>query len=182
MIQADPVHPSRDRVLGFVLIFSDITDRKAAEIARSQFQEGIVQSDRISSSCWISRPTRLPEPAVVGDRERPARGARNHLWRGNRPDRRDAGEHPQFDAAHCRSAGASDLACVPDVGRRPAERLKRKVWPTTYSTAATVPDPCGTAASTAQERSIFMENAIAPSSTTACRSGASAPASSSALR
>lgn len=49
MIRADPVHPSRDRVLGFVLIFSDITDRKAAEIARSRFQEGIVQSNRISS-------------------------------------------------------------------------------------------------------------------------------------
>src|SRR6478736_6460246 len=41
--------PSRDRVLGFVLIFSDITDRKAAESARSRFQEGIVQSNRISS-------------------------------------------------------------------------------------------------------------------------------------
>ncbi len=49
LIRADPVHPSRDRVLGFVLIFSDITDRKAAEIARSRFQEGIVQSNRISS-------------------------------------------------------------------------------------------------------------------------------------
>ena len=49
MIRADPVQPSRDRVLGFVLIFSDITDRKAAEIARSRFQEGIVQSHRINS-------------------------------------------------------------------------------------------------------------------------------------
>jgi light-regulated signal transduction histidine kinase (bacteriophytochrome) len=49
MIRADPVQPSRDRVLGFVLIFSDITDRKAAEIARSRFQEGIVQSNRINS-------------------------------------------------------------------------------------------------------------------------------------
>lgn len=49
MIRADPVQPSRDRVLGFVLIFSDITDRKAAEIARSRFQEGIIQSHRINS-------------------------------------------------------------------------------------------------------------------------------------
>jgi two-component system, chemotaxis family, sensor kinase Cph1 len=49
MVRADPVHPSRDRLLGFVLIFSDITDRKAAEIARSRFQEGIIQSNRINS-------------------------------------------------------------------------------------------------------------------------------------
>ena len=49
MVRADPVQPSRDRVLGFVLIFSDITDRKAAEIARGRFQEGIIQSNRINS-------------------------------------------------------------------------------------------------------------------------------------
>jgi len=49
MVRADPVQPSRDRVLGFVLIFSDITDRKAAEIARSRFQESILQSNRINS-------------------------------------------------------------------------------------------------------------------------------------
>ena len=49
MIRAEPVEPSRDRVLGFVLIFSDITDRKAAEAARSRFQEGIIQSHRINS-------------------------------------------------------------------------------------------------------------------------------------
>ena len=49
MVRADPVQPSRDRVLGFVLIFSDITDRKAAEIARSRFQEGIIRSNRINS-------------------------------------------------------------------------------------------------------------------------------------
>ena len=48
-VRADPVQPSRDRVLGFVLIFSDITDRKAAELARSRFQEGIIQSHRINS-------------------------------------------------------------------------------------------------------------------------------------
>jgi two-component system, chemotaxis family, sensor kinase Cph1 len=49
MIRAEPVEPSRDRVLGFVLIFSDITDRKAAETARSRFQEGIIKSHRINS-------------------------------------------------------------------------------------------------------------------------------------
>jgi chemotaxis family two-component system sensor kinase Cph1 len=49
MLRADPVQPSRDRVLGFVLIFTDITDRKAAEAARSRFQEGIIQSHRTHS-------------------------------------------------------------------------------------------------------------------------------------
>ena len=49
MVRADPVQPSRDRVLGFVLIFSDIADRKAAEAARSRFQEGIIQSHRVGS-------------------------------------------------------------------------------------------------------------------------------------
>jgi light-regulated signal transduction histidine kinase (bacteriophytochrome) len=48
MVRADPVQPSRDRVLGFVLIFSDMTDRKAAELARGRFQEGIIQSHRIN--------------------------------------------------------------------------------------------------------------------------------------
>jgi two-component system, chemotaxis family, sensor kinase Cph1 len=47
MIRADPVKPTRERVLGFVLLFSDLTDRKAAEAARSRFQEGIIQSHRI---------------------------------------------------------------------------------------------------------------------------------------
>ena len=49
LVRADPVQPSRDRVLGFVLLFSDITDRKAAEAARSRFQEGIIESHRINS-------------------------------------------------------------------------------------------------------------------------------------
>ena len=48
MLRADPVQPARDRVLGFVLIFSDITDRKAAEAARSRFQEGIIKSHRVA--------------------------------------------------------------------------------------------------------------------------------------
>jgi light-regulated signal transduction histidine kinase (bacteriophytochrome) len=47
MVRADPVRPSPDRVLGFVLIFADLTERKAAEAARSRFQEGIIQSSRI---------------------------------------------------------------------------------------------------------------------------------------
>jgi two-component system, chemotaxis family, sensor kinase Cph1 len=39
MVRADPVIAQYDRVLGFVLIFSDLSDRKAAESARTRFQE-----------------------------------------------------------------------------------------------------------------------------------------------
>ncbi|RXH09327.1 GAF domain-containing protein [Bradyrhizobium guangzhouense] len=41
MLRADPVIGPHDRVLGFVMIFSDLSDRKAAESARTRFQEDI---------------------------------------------------------------------------------------------------------------------------------------------
>lgn len=41
MVRADPVIGPNDRVLGFVMIFSDLSDRKAAESARARFQEDI---------------------------------------------------------------------------------------------------------------------------------------------
>ncbi|MGJ4995165.1 GAF domain-containing protein [Bradyrhizobium sp. HKCCYLS3077] len=41
MLRADPVIAPYDRVLGFVLIFSDLTERKTAEAARARFQEEI---------------------------------------------------------------------------------------------------------------------------------------------
>jgi len=49
MVRADPVMPAQDRLLGFVLMFIDITDRKAAEAARSRFQEGIINRHRVGS-------------------------------------------------------------------------------------------------------------------------------------
>jgi chemotaxis family two-component system sensor kinase Cph1 len=42
MIRADPVFSSPSRVLGFVLLFTDLTERKASEAARRRFQDGIV--------------------------------------------------------------------------------------------------------------------------------------------
>jgi light-regulated signal transduction histidine kinase (bacteriophytochrome) len=48
MVRADPVMPSRDRALGFVLIFTDNTDRRAADAARGRFQDGIIKSSRVS--------------------------------------------------------------------------------------------------------------------------------------
>jgi hypothetical protein len=48
MVRADPVTGPYDRVLGFVLIFSDLSDRKAAETARTRFQEDIASGRRPS--------------------------------------------------------------------------------------------------------------------------------------
>ncbi len=46
LVRADPVFAAPGRVLGFVLLFADLTDRKAAESARRRFQDGIVLSHR----------------------------------------------------------------------------------------------------------------------------------------
>lgn len=42
-LRADPVLASSERVLGFVLLFTDLADQRAAEAARRQFQEGIIE-------------------------------------------------------------------------------------------------------------------------------------------
>jgi PAS domain S-box-containing protein len=43
LVRADPVFASPDRALGFVLHFTDLSERKAAEAARRRFQEGILE-------------------------------------------------------------------------------------------------------------------------------------------
>jgi PAS domain-containing protein len=43
LVRADPVFTSPDRMLGFVLLFTDLTERKAAEAARRLFQEGVIE-------------------------------------------------------------------------------------------------------------------------------------------
>lgn len=43
MVRADPVYSLPGVVLGFVLLFTDLTERKAAEAARRRFQEEIVE-------------------------------------------------------------------------------------------------------------------------------------------
>ncbi len=49
LVRADAVRSSPDRVLGYVLLLADLTDRKAAETARRRFQEGILRSHRTLS-------------------------------------------------------------------------------------------------------------------------------------
>ncbi len=48
MVRADPVIAPHDRVLGFVLIFSDLSARKNAEAARARFQDEIDRARRPS--------------------------------------------------------------------------------------------------------------------------------------
>ena len=50
VIRADPVFSSPKRVLGFVILLIDNTDREAAENARRRFQEGIIEQNRILSA------------------------------------------------------------------------------------------------------------------------------------
>lgn len=49
MVRADPVFSSPERVLGFVILFTDLTEQKAAESARRRFQEGIIERPRVTA-------------------------------------------------------------------------------------------------------------------------------------
>jgi PAS domain-containing protein len=46
LVRADPVLSAPDRVLGYVLLFADLTERRAAESARRRFQEEVVEQHR----------------------------------------------------------------------------------------------------------------------------------------
>jgi two-component system, chemotaxis family, sensor kinase Cph1 len=49
LLRADPVSSGANRVLGFVLQFIDITERKAVEAARRRLQDGIIKAHEIRS-------------------------------------------------------------------------------------------------------------------------------------
>jgi PAS domain-containing protein len=46
LVRADPVFAPQARMLGFVLMFTDLTGRKAAETARKRFQQGVIEQHR----------------------------------------------------------------------------------------------------------------------------------------
>lgn len=46
LVRADPVFSAPDRVLGFVFLFNDLAERKAADAARRRFQQGIEEGVR----------------------------------------------------------------------------------------------------------------------------------------
>lgn len=45
-LRADPVFAAPTRVLGYVLLFTDLTERRAAEMARRRFQEDVIDRHR----------------------------------------------------------------------------------------------------------------------------------------
>ena len=47
MVRADPVLPSAERILGYVLLFTDVTERKVAETARRRFQDQLIDRPRV---------------------------------------------------------------------------------------------------------------------------------------
>jgi chemotaxis family two-component system sensor kinase Cph1 len=55
MVRADPVFSSPENVLGYVLLFTDLTERKAADAARERFQDGIVAGHRVLNRRLNSR-------------------------------------------------------------------------------------------------------------------------------
>lgn len=46
LVRADPVSSTAGLIIGYVVMFTDLTGRKAAESARKRFQSGILQSNR----------------------------------------------------------------------------------------------------------------------------------------
>jgi PAS domain-containing protein len=47
LVRGDPVFSSPDRVLGIILLFTDITDRKVVEAAGRKFQNSVIESHRV---------------------------------------------------------------------------------------------------------------------------------------
>jgi chemotaxis family two-component system sensor kinase Cph1 len=49
LVRADPVFTALDRTVGFVLLFTDLTERKAAEASRRGFQENVIKQRPVMS-------------------------------------------------------------------------------------------------------------------------------------
>ncbi|CAN5845963.1 hypothetical protein BH11PSE3_BH11PSE3_11660 [soil metagenome] len=49
LLRADPVFSTPEVVLGFVILFTDLTERKTAEAARARFQENIIERHHVTS-------------------------------------------------------------------------------------------------------------------------------------
>ncbi len=47
-LRADPVFSAPDQVLGFVVVVTDMTERKAADVARQRFQESVVAQNQLA--------------------------------------------------------------------------------------------------------------------------------------
>ncbi len=59
LLRADPVMSAPGRTLGFSLLFTDLTERKAADSARRGFQEGLLDPHRFGSDLQINSESDL---------------------------------------------------------------------------------------------------------------------------
>jgi light-regulated signal transduction histidine kinase (bacteriophytochrome) len=64
LVRADPVFSSPDRVLGFVFLFNDLGERKAADAARKRFQDVIAESHR-SRAGWLDSHADMVFQAIL---------------------------------------------------------------------------------------------------------------------
>ncbi|WP_270933263.1 GAF domain-containing protein [Falsiroseomonas oryzae] len=64
LVRADPVFSTPDRILGFVVLFNDLAERKAADAARKRFQDVIAESHRTRAG-WLDRHADLVFQAIL---------------------------------------------------------------------------------------------------------------------
>ena len=55
LVRADPVFSAPDRILGFVVVVSDLTQRRAVDAARRRFQERILEGNRFAHGRLTSK-------------------------------------------------------------------------------------------------------------------------------
>ena len=54
-MRADPVLSAPHQMLGFVILFTDVSERKAADDARRRFQAGVVERHRVRQALGLDR-------------------------------------------------------------------------------------------------------------------------------
>ena len=64
LVRGDPVLSAPDRVLGFVFLFNDLGERKAADAARKRFQDVIAESHRTRAG-WLDRHADIVFQAIL---------------------------------------------------------------------------------------------------------------------
>jgi hypothetical protein len=69
LVRGDPAVSLPDRMLGFVLTFTDLTERKAAESARRRFQEGASKPPSSFGAAGHSRRSGVSNSDVNDHRE-----------------------------------------------------------------------------------------------------------------
>jgi PAS domain-containing protein len=93
LVRADPVFSSPERVLGFVLLLTDLSERKRAEDARHRVQEGLLEQQKLMRQQlqWSANPLyRELLSAIVGNAQLAALEVTNGVDLGRVPALVDA--------------------------------------------------------------------------------------------